>query len=297
MKTIISGASGFLGSALVELLRDDGHEVMRLVRRATGKNDEVSWDPAAGKLDPADLAGADAVVHLAGESLASGRWTAEKKRRIEASRVAGTRLLAGALAALDEPPRVLVSASAIGFYGDRGDEWLDEASSPGEDFLSEVCGKWEAAAEAARVAGIRVVHPRIGMVVDPAGGALAKMLTPFRLGLGGVVGDGRQWVSWITRHDLVRVLRHALLRDDLEGPLNAVAPAPVRNVELTKALGQALGRPTFLPVPAFGVRLAFGEMADELLLASTRVASRRLVDSGFDFRHPELAAAFRELLS
>jgi uncharacterized protein (TIGR01777 family) len=298
MKIIVTGASGLVGSALVPSLVAAGHQVTTLVRRATKEQTrpgvgEVEWNPAAGQLDAARFAGADAAVHLAGEPIAEGRWTDEKKRRIRASRVESTRLLAETLARLEPRPRVLVSASAIGYYGDRGAEVLTEASAPGRDFLAEVCQAWEAAAEPARAAGIRVAHTRIGVVLSGAGGALAKMLLPFKLGVGGRVGSGRQYMSWIALADVVGVIERALTDESLAGPVNTVAPQPVTNEEFTKTLGRVLGRPTFLPVPAFGLRLALGEMADALLMSSARVESARLRAAGYEFKYPQLEGALR----
>jgi len=296
MKIAVTGASGLVGSALVAALEDGGHRVVRLVRRQPEGDGEVRWDPAAGVLDPADLEGVDAVVHLAGESIASGPWTRERKRRIRDSRVDGTRLVASAVSAMAEPPRTLVSASAVGYYGDRGDRVLDEDAGPGEGFLAEVCQGWEAAADPARERGVRVVHPRIGMVLAADGGALAKMLLPFRLGVGGVLGPGDQYMSWIGLGDLVAVILHALGDGDLEGPVNAVAPAPVTNREFTRTLGRVLHRPTILPAPALALRLLLGEMAEELFLASTRAVPARLEGHGFTFRHPDLEGALRQQL-
>lgn len=296
MKIAVTGSSGLVGSSLVPFLKAGGHEVRRLVRRAPHAPDERRWDPAGGALDPAALEGLDAVVHLAGESIASGRWTAARKRRILESRAAGTRALAEALARQARRPRALVCASAIGYYGDRGDERLDESSARGSLFLSEVCEAWERAADPARAAGIRVVHLRLGVVLSPAGGALAKMLPPFRLGLGGRLGSGRQVMSWIAIDDVVGAFWRALERDDLSGPVNAVAPAPVDNATFTRVLGRVLGRPTVFPVPAFAARLALGQMADELLLASARVEPRALLASGFAFEHPDLEGALRHVL-
>jgi uncharacterized protein (TIGR01777 family) len=296
-RIVISGASGLIGAALATRLAAAGHPVGRMVRgRAGVRPGDVAWDPAAGRIDAAALEGAEAVVHLAGESIAFGRWTAAKKRAIRDSRVAGTRLLAEALAGLARPPRVLVSASAVGYYGDRGAEPLTEASPRGQGFLAEVAEAWEAAAEPARRAGLRVVHPRIGMVLAATGGALPRMLTPFRLGLGGVIGDGRQQVSWIALDDLVGALRHLLVTESLTGPVNAVAPGPVDNRELTRTLARVLGRPALLPLPAALVRLAFGEMGPALLLASARVLPVRLEATGFRFRYPALEAALRGVL-
>lgn len=295
MKVLLSGASGLVGSALLPRLREDGHEPVRLVRRRASEG-ELSWDPEKGVLDGAALVGCDAAVHLAGENIASGRWTAARKERIETSRTRGTRLLAETLASLPRPPAVLVSASAIGFYGDRGDELVDEGSPPGEGFLAGVCRRWEAATAAAREAEIRVVSLRIGVVLDPRGGALGRMLPAFRLGLGGPVGDGRQWMSWITLADLVGSILH-LLKSPYDGPVNVVAPAPVRQRELAAALGRTLRRPTIFPLPAWAARFALGEMADELLLASTRVDGQLLQKLGYAHRHAELHAALRHLLS
>jgi uncharacterized protein (TIGR01777 family) len=235
-------------------------------------------------------------VHLAGENIAKGRWNARKKARIRDSRVNGTRLLSEALTRLSKPPAVMVCASAIGYYGDRGDEVLREESASGSGFLAEVCRQWEAAAEPARKRGIRVVHLRIGVVLSPEGGALAQMLFPFRMGLGGKLGSGRQYFSWIAIDDLVTVIAHALTNDTLQGPVNAVAPHPVTNLEFTRTLGRVLARPTLFPMPALAARLAFGEMADELLLSSARVEPTRLLATAYQFRHPQLEGALRHLL-
>ncbi|MEX0701694.1 MAG: TIGR01777 family oxidoreductase [Planctomycetales bacterium] len=296
MKVAVTGSSGLVGSALAPYLTAGGHEVVRIVRRPARGADEMSWDPSEKSLDSTALRGIDAVVHLAGESIAGGRWNAEKKRRIRDSRVDGTRLLAEALAAAEEGPRVFVCASAIGYYGSRGAEILTEASAAGRDFLADVCREWEAAADPARAAGVRVVHLRFGMILDPAGGALAKMLTPFKLGAGGRIGDGRQYWSWIARDDVLDVVLRALTEDDLAGPVNTVSPNPATCGEFTKTLGRVLSRPTIFPMPAFAARLAFGEMADALLLASQRVVPQRLQRSGHRFRHPELEAALRHML-
>ena len=298
MKVAVTGATGLIGSALVPFLRSGGHEALAL-RRASGGaggGGEAEWDPRTGALSAGVLDGLDAVVHLAGENVAGGRWTAARKARIRGSRVDGTRRLAAALAALPRPPRTLVAASAIGFYGDRGDEALDEASAPGAGFLPEVCQAWEASADAAREAGLRVVHLRIGIVLTPAGGALGQMLLPFRMGVGGVIGSGRQYMSWVALDDVLGAVLHALRTEDLAGAVNAVAPNPVTNAAFTKTLGRVLRRPTLLPLPAFGARLAFGEMADALLLASARVDPARLRDGGFRFAHPGLEDALRHVL-
>ena len=296
MQIAISGASGLVGSALAATLTAGGHGVRRLVRGAAAAGD-IAWDPQTGSIDAAKLEGADAVVHLAGEGIASGRWNAERKRRIRESRVAGTGLVARTLASLSRRPSVLVCASAVGFYGPRGDEELDEASPSGTSFLSEVCRAWESAADPARVAGIRVVHARFGVVLSARGGALAKMVTPFQLGAGGRLGSGRQWMSWVSIDDVVLAIGHALVTSSVAGPLNVVAPRPVTNAEFTKTLGRVLGRPTIFPMPAFAARLAFGEMADELLLSGQRVVPRRLLESGYRFRHEDLEPALRHVLA
>jgi uncharacterized protein (TIGR01777 family) len=263
----VSGAGGLVGRALVARLVAEGRRIRRLVRRDSSTADEILWDPVGGTIEAHKLERIDAVVHLAGENIAGARWTEKQRRRIRESRVRGTRLIAETLARLERPPRVLVSASAIGFYGDRGHEPLDETSPPGSGFLAEVCQEWEAAAAPAAEAGLRLVLPRIGIVLSREGGALVKMLPVFRLGLGGRVGDGRQYMSWITLDDLVAAIDHALLDPELQGPVNVVAPAPATNAELTRALGAVLGRPTLVPVPAPAIGLLMGEMGRELLLA------------------------------
>jgi hypothetical protein len=297
MKILVSGSTGLIGSALVPFLTAGGHKVIRLIRAETRPGQAaVHWDPAAGKIDSNALEGLDAVVHLAGENIAVRRWTPAQKARIRDSRVQGTRLLAQSLARLQQPPKVMVCASAIGFYGDRGEELLTEASAPGSGFLTDTCRDWEAAAQPASEKNIRVVNLRLGVVLNPGGGALAKMLLPFRLGVGGKIGSGRQYMSWIGIDDVVGVIHYALTTDELRGPVNAVAPNPVTNREFTKTLGRVLSRPTIFPMPAFAARLAFGEMADELLLASTRVKPARLQNSGYYFHHPRLEDALRHLL-
>lgn len=297
MKILISGSTGLVGSALVDALKSTGHETVRLVRsRPSGTQTGAglaSWDPASGQLDPSSLQGLDAAIHLAGENIAAKRWTPEQKNRIRESRVAGTRLLAEALASLANPPKTLVCSSAVGFYGDRADERLNEDSPPGSGFLADVCRDWEGAAKPAADRGVRVVHLRTGVVLAAHGGALGKMLAPFRLGIAGVIGSGNQYMSWISLDDVVKATIFALSRDTLSGPVNAVAPNPVTNREFTKTLGRVLRRPTVLPLPAFAARLAFGEMADGLLLASTRVEPRRLSENGYRFSFPELEAALR----
>lgn len=296
MKILVTGSSGFVGGALVSFLQGKGHRVIRLVRsQPKPGGGEICWNPEAGTMDRKGLEGLDAVVHLAGEGIV-GRWTKKKKEKIRESRVRGTRFLSESLAELKNPPQILVGASAVGFYGDRGDEVLNEKSPPGANFLADVCREWEEAAGPAVKKGIRVVNLRIGMVLHPAGGALAKMLPPFRLGLGGVIGDGRQYVSWISRDDLLGVILFALTNDKLSGPVNAVSPNPVMNREFTRTLGRVLSRPTIFPMPAFAARLVFGKMADELFLASTRVEPMRLKAAGYCFQDPELEGALRRIL-
>jgi uncharacterized protein (TIGR01777 family) len=281
---------------LTRHLQGEGHRVTPLVRRPS-RPGEIYWDPASGSLDPAKLEGVDAVVHLAGENLGR-RWTRGIKARIRDSRTQGTRLLSATLARLQRPPSVLVSASAIGIYGDRGDEVLDERSPPGSaagDFLVSVCLEWEAATEAARAAGIRVVRARFGVVLSRHGGALGKQLLPFRLGLGGRLGAGSQWLSWVSIHDVVQAVRHLISNPGLEGPVNVTAPSPVSNREFTATLARVLGRPAVLPVPAGVLRLLLGEMADRTLLSSARVMPTKLLDS-YRFKHPQLEGCLRHIL-
>ncbi len=298
MKVLVSGAGGLVGSELVPTLERAGHTVVRLVRTPPRDGSEIQWDPMGGRLDAAALeaAGIEGVIHLAGENIAEGRWSAEQKQRIRDSRVKGTQLLASTLARMAQPPAVLVSASATGFYGDRGDEILTEDSPSGSDFLSAVCREWEAATQPAEQAGIRVVHARFGIILSPEGGALAKMLPPFRLGAGGPFGSGRQWMSWIALEDAVGAVLRSLMNDHLRGPVNVVAPNAVRNAEFARVLGHVLGRPAAVPAPAFALRLMLGEMADALLLSGQHVQPARLTAAGFAFRYPELEGALRHLL-
>jgi uncharacterized protein len=297
MRILVSGSSGLIGSALLPILSRAGHSVARLVRpgRMPAPGD-VSWDPAAGRIALPSLEGFDAVVHLAGHNIAAGRWTPKQKERIHDSRVKSTRLLTQSLSALARPPRVLVAASAIGFYGGRGDEVLTEESRAGSGFLPEVCQEWETATAPAAQKGIRVVNLRFGMVLAADGGALERMLLPCKLGLGGALGSGRQWVSWITRDDVLGIIRYAMADERLQGPVNAVAPEPVTNRDFSRALGRVLHRPAIMPVPAFALRLMLGEMADGLLLASDRVYPARLKASGYRFLYPELDSALQYLL-
>lgn len=280
----VTGSSGFIGSALCHFLTTGGHRVLRIVRRKPGRDSgEIGWDPMEGRIERARLEGVDAVVHLAGESLTGERWTPAKKRAIWRSRIEGTRLLVDALAGLRRPPRVLVSSSAVGFYGDRGAERLTEAGRPGKGFLADLCREWEAEASAARRAGIRVVQLRSGLVLSPGGGALGTMLLPFKLGIGGRLGSGRQYVSWIDHDDLVALVFHAITTPSLRGPVNATAPHPVPNATFTTILGRVLRRPTLLPVPSLAVRGMFGEMGRTLLLQGARVLPEAATASGFRF--------------
>jgi uncharacterized protein (TIGR01777 family) len=297
MHVAVSGSGGLVGSAVAASLAADGHRPLRLVRDESAVEPGAAfWDPASGRIDADRLEGADAVIHLAGENVAAGRWTTARKTRIRASRVGGTRLVAETVARLARRPRVLVSASAIGYYGDRGEERLGEASAPGSGFLADTCVAWEAATEPARRAGMRVVLLRIGLVLAATGGPLGRMLTPFRMGLGGRIGDGRQFMSWIALDDLVAVIRRAIVDSTLDGPVNAVAPGASRNREFTRTLGRVLRRPTPLPLPAWAVRLLFGEMGRELLLAGARVVPGRLEQAGFAFGHRDLEPALRAML-
>lgn len=295
-KLLISGSHGLVGKGLIKALEADGHEIYRLVRHAPNSEKEIEWSPDRYSIAISRIEGFDAVYHLAGESIASGRWNDEKKRKIRESRTKGTKLLADALANLSQPPKTLISASAIGYYGDRGDELLTETSAPGNDFLAGVCVEWEKATEQARAKGVRVVNTRFGIILDQEGGALAKMLTPFRMGIGGRIGDGKQWMSWIALADVISALQFTLKNESMNSPVNFVAPNPVRNAEFTKTLGSVLSRPTIFPIPEFGVRLAFGEMADALLLSSQRVEPKSLAAAGYQFEHPQLAAALRTIL-
>lgn len=289
MRIAITGASGFVGSALLQHLRTRGHTVATLARGGSPTAGTFRWDPATGSVTP-ELGALDAFVHLAGESVAH-RWTAARRRAIDQSRGPATERLCRTLAALPQPPAVLISASAIGIYGDRGDEELDEHSTAGTGFLADVARAWEAGTAPLQQVGTRVVNLRIGLVLDPDGGALARMLPPFRLGLGGRLGNGRQWASWITRHDLLRAITFALERSEVRGALNAVGPAPVTNRDFTRALGRTLRRPAFLPVPAFALRLLFGEMANDVLLSGQRVLPKALLTAGFTFEHAAIDAA------
>jgi uncharacterized protein (TIGR01777 family) len=293
-RILVSGVSGPIGAALLPTLKTRGYEITRLVRGAATGEEQISWNP--GKpIAPEAVSGFDAVVHLAGESIV-GRWTDEKKRKIRDSRVVGTCSLAQALAQAKEKPQVFVCSSAIGYYGDRGNEGLNEESAPGSGFLPDVCREWEAATSAAIDAGIRTVQMRTGIVLSPKGGALGKMLTPFKMGVGGEIGDGQQWMSWIDVQDMVGAIHHILKSDLLQGPVNMVAPKPVTNAEFTQTLASVLSRPAIFPVPAFVVKLAFGEMGETVLLGSQRVEPTQLVMSGYPFRFSSLRASLENIL-
>lgn len=294
MKIAVSGASGLIGSALVPGLESAGHEVLRLVRRTATDPRELEWDPASGTIDSSALAGIDGAVHLSGATIGR-RWTKARKAEIRRSRVESTTLLAEALASVEPHPSVLVCSGAIGIYGDRGDEILTEESELGSGFLADVARAWESSCDPARAAGLRVVNLRGGIVLSRQGGALARLLTPFRLGLGGRVGSGRQWWSWIAIDDLVRAIRFAL-EGSLAGPVNAVSPNPATNAQFAKALGRALGRPAVFPFPAFAAKAMFGEMAEEALLTGQRALPARLLDAGFAFDFPELEPALARAL-
>ncbi|MGI8910592.1 MAG: TIGR01777 family oxidoreductase [Rubrobacteraceae bacterium] len=299
MNVLVSGATGLIGTALTSELTDGGHRVLQLSRSQPSSEDTIRWDPDRGSLDASRLEGIDAVVHLAGEIIFSGptdRWTTEKKRRIMESRKKGTRLLAETIAGLPEPPKVMVSASGINYYGDHGNELLTEEATMGSDFLAEVCREWEAAADPAREAGIRVAHTRFGIVLSPKGGALGNTLPIFKLGLGGKIGNGRQYWSWVALDDVVGAITHCLTNETVSGPVNVGSPNPLPNAEYTKILGKVLNRPTVFPVPAPATRLMFGEVADALLLASQRVEPAKLKEIGYEFRYPELEGALRHLL-
>jgi len=281
---------------LIKSLETDGHEIFRLVRHYPNSEAEIEWSPDRYSIALAMIEGFDAVVNLAGESIAEGRWTDEKKRRIRESRVKGTKLLGDALANLTKRPKTFICASAIGYYGNRGDELLTESSAPGDDFLAAVCVEWEKASALATEKGIRVVNARFGVILDAKGGALAKMLPPFRMGIGGKIGSGKQWMSWIALDDVVGALNFALTNETLKGPVNFVAPNPVRNAEFTKTLGKVLSRPTLFPIPAFGVRLLFGEMGEALLLGGQCVEPERLKSSGYQFQYSQLQTALSHAL-
>ena len=295
-RILVTGSTGLVGRALVAFLESGGHDVYRLTRRPASNHREIEFNPAKGAVHPSAMEGFDAVIHLAGDPIALGRWTPEKKRLIRDSRVPFTRRLAETLAALKTPPSVLISASATGYYGDRGDRVLREADPRGEGFLPEVCLQWEGATEPASQAGIRVVHVRTGLVLTPGGGALVPMLLPFSLGLGGPLGHGRQWWSFIALDDLLYLIHHVLMNDRIHGAVNATSPEPVTNADFTRILGRVLNRPAVIPLPRFALEILLGEMTGPLLLASARVNPERALDSGFEFSYPALEPALRHVL-
>jgi uncharacterized protein (TIGR01777 family) len=296
VRVVVTGSTGFIGSALVGALEQRGDEVVRLARRSKTAA-AATWDPEAGTISDGAFDGVDAVVHLAGEGIGEKKWTPEQKLRIVESREKGTTLIARTLAEQATKPAVLVSGSAIGYYGDRGDETLDETSASGDDFLAGVCRKWEAAAQPAADAGIRLVTIRTGIVLDPRGGVLRRLLTPFRLGLGGRVASGKQWMSWITLGDTVGAILYAVDHDSMRGPVNLTAPNPATNAELSHALGEALHRPTVLPTPLLPLKVIYGsELVAALLVAGQRVSPRLLLDDGYPFAHTDLEPAFRDML-
>lgn len=298
MRILISGATGMVGTALAPILTAKGHEVVKLVRSAPSTASEIRWDSEVGfaESDRERLEGFDAVVHLAGDNVASENWSDDKKRRIRESRTVGTKVLIDALKKCKQPPKTFVSASATGFYGNRGDEILTEDSEAGEGFLPDVCKDWESEIRKAGDFGARVVMLRIGIVLAKEGGALDKMLTPFKFGVGGVVGSGKQYMSWIVLEDLLRLIEFAVDTDSLRGPVNAVAPNPVTNEEFTKALGEVLGRPTFIPVPGFAITLLYGEMGEALVLGGNNVVPKKLQEVGFEFKHTEVGEALKAVL-
>lgn len=296
MRIVITGSSGLVGGALMLRLREQGNQVIRLVRKPIDEADAILWNPAKGQLDPSSLEGVDAIVHLAGVNVAEGRWSTKRKQEILESRVSGLRTLNAALRKCARRPSVLISASATGIYGDRGDEVLDEGSKPGTGFLAEVCQQWEEGVKDAAEMGLRTVSLRIGIVLSLEGGALGKMIWPFKMGLGGRLGHGRQWMSWIALHDLMAIFEYVLANSRISGPVNAVTPEAVTNDVFTRTLGKVLGRPTVFPVPSFMLRLLCGEFADEALLASARVVPKELAESGFTFQHESLEGAFRFLI-
>lgn len=300
MKIIVSGSSGLVGSALVNSLRSDNHLIARLVRSGSPSqpgpaSESIRWEPPTGSIDLAAMEGAEAVVHLAGASIAEGRWSPARKEILRRSRVDATRHLVAGLKKLQRKPRVLVSASAVGFYGNRSDEILTESSLPGNDFLAQICRDWESEVEQAEESGIRTVSLRFGIILAANGGALKRMLPPFRLGLGGRLGNGRQWMSWLTLDEVVSIIRFAIEKDSLSGPVNAVSPNPVTNFHFTRILASALHRPALFPAPRPMLRLALGEMADALLFSSQRVIPQKLQSSGYQFRHSDLKEAFQSL--
>ena len=295
MKIAIAGGSGLVGSALIPILQSDGNQITRLVR-SSPKPGEIEWHPNQDKVSALSLEGFEAIINLAGENIAGGRWTDDQKRKIRDSRMNGTHLLSEAIAQMKSKPRVFICASATGIYGDRDDETLDEQSESGGGFLAGVCREWEQATEPASKAGVRVVNLRMGPILARDGGMLSKLLTPFKMGMGGKVGSGKQYISWVALDDAVNAIKLAIDDESIHGPINIVSPNPVTNEEFTKTLGHVLNRPTALAMPAFAARLAFGEMADEMLLASQKVMPKRLSQAGFQFQYPTLESAMRKYI-
>ena len=295
MKIAIAGSSGLVGSALIPILQSDGNQITRLVR-SSPKPGEIEWHPNQDKVSALSLEGFEAIINLAGENIAGGRWTDDQKRKIRDSRMNGTHLLSEAIAQMKSKPRVFICASATGIYGDRDDETLDEQSESGGGFLAGVCREWEQATQPASKASVRVVNLRMGPILAREGGMLSKLLTPFKMGMGGKVGSGKQYISWVALEDAVNAIKLAIDDESIHGPINIVSPNPVTNEEFTKTLGHVLNRPTALAMPAFAARLAFGEMADEMLLASQRVMPKRLIKAGFQFQYPTLESAMRKYI-
>lgn len=295
MNVLITGSSGLIGTQLTRFLTENGHHVYRMQRN--GQSDQpFSWDPAAGNISMDDAIQLDAVINLSGASIADGRWTEKRKKLILESRINSTRLLAETLADMQNRPKVFISGSAIGFYGDSGEQAVDEDSKPGSNFLATVAQRWEEAAQPASAAGIRTVNIRTGVVLSPEAGMLDKLLLPFKLGLGGIVGNGKQYLSWVSIHEIINMIQFLLENESLSGPVNLVAREPVTNHTFTKTLGVVLNRPTLIPLPAYAVKLAFGEMGEELLLSGARVMPKRLTDAGYEFVDISLEAALRSLL-
>ena len=297
-KIAISGSSGLIGKELESQLKANGHDILRLVRRKSDKPNDIFWDPTGAESSDEQLEGLDAIIHLAGEPIANGRWTKKLKKKILSSRVDGTKSLVEAISRLKSPPAAFLSASAIGFYGAQcGEEIIDETGSKGGGFLADVCEAWEEASRSKKLEHTRLVNLRIGVVLDKDGGALGKMLLPFKMGVGGTLGSGSQWMSWISLKDVTRAIIYALESNDISGPINLVSPNPVKNKKFTKALGKALKRPTILPAPEFAMKMAFGEMGTETILSDQRIVPNQLLQHGFEFEHPKIDDAFQSIFA